>query len=38
MYRLFWNVFVNSGSIDAFLAYREFESLNKDKENGSKQD
>ena len=33
---LFWNIFEKSGDINAFLAYKDFEELKKDKCNDSK--
>lgn len=29
MKELFWNIFINSGNIDAFLAYKEYEKHEK---------
>ncbi|CDC20926.1 unknown [Eubacterium sp. CAG:274] len=33
---LFWNIFEKSGDINAFLAYKDFNELKKDKCNDNK--
>ena len=33
---LFWNIFEKSGDINAFLAYKDFNELKKDKGNDNK--
>jgi hypothetical protein len=32
---VFWNIFANSGNLDAFMAYKEYKKFKEDKEYGN---